>query len=388
MRAYALPLLPGALLLAAATALAGVPAWRESVRPFLPAASPVATAAGVLLGLRLGNVRVVVALVVLALAGWALASPAGPPWEVTAATAALVPLDLGLLAWTSDRGRRWPRLGGWLAAVVLQALAVWAGPGLLPAWGDRITAAPSAAAGVALTAAGVGLVLGVARFVARPRPTEAGLVWAIALGLVAVAHVGDPVARALALGAGALALVVALVETSHALAHRDELTGLPGRRALEQLLASLGPRRYAVAMVDVDHFKRFNDTWGHQAGDQLLRKVAATLMGVTGGGRAFRYGGEEFAVVFPGLDTEAAVPHLERVREAIAGTGFTVRAPGRPRRKPATPPAEGRRQRVRVTVSVGVADSTTAGRSPTDVVKAADAALYRAKRAGRNRLAV
>jgi diguanylate cyclase (GGDEF)-like protein len=385
VRRYALPLLPGALLLAVAAAVAGVPAWRESVRPFLPAVPHVTTAAGVLLGLRLGNLRVVVALVVLALAGRILSAPASLPWGTMAAVAALIPLNLGLLAWTPERGRRWPRLGAWLGAIVLQALAVWVVPALPSGWSERLTTAPGAAAGAVLAACGLGFLLAAVRFAARPRPTEAGLVWALAVGLVAVAHAGDAVVRTLALGTGALALLVALVETSHALAYRDELTGLPGRRALEQLLASLGPR-YAVAMVDIDHFKKFNDTWGHQAGDQLLRKVAATLMGVTGGGRAFRYGGEEFAVVFPGLTAEAAVPHLERLREAVAETGFVVRGPGRPRRKPRTPPAGGRPQRVHVTVSVGVADST-AGRSPTEVVKAADTALYRAKRAGRDRLA-
>lgn len=384
MRRYALPLLPGALLLAATAAVAGVPAWRETVRPFLAVVPAVTTAAGVLLGLRLGNLRVVVALLVLALAGGVLARSASLPWE-TLAAAALIPLNLGLLAWTSDRGRPWPRLGVWLAVVALQALAFWAAPALPPAWRDLVTAAPGAAAGTAL--AGLGLLLGVARFGARPRPTEAGLLWALTVGLIAVTHADDPVVRTLALGAGALTLLVALVETSHALAYRDELTGLPGRRALEQLLGSLGPR-YAVALVDIDHFKKFNDTWGHQAGDQLLRKVAATLMGVSGGGRAFRYGGEEFAVVFPGLDAEAAVPHLERVRRAVAETGFTVRGPGRPRRTPRTPSAGGRRHRVSVTVSIGLADSTTARRPPAEVVKAADAALYRAKRAGRNRLAV
>jgi diguanylate cyclase (GGDEF)-like protein len=386
VRSYALPLLPGALLLAVAAALAGVPAWRESVRPFLPAVPPVTTAAGVLLGLRLGNVRVVVAFLVLALAGGVLARSASLPWE-TMAAAALVPLNLGVLAWTSDRGRSWPRLSAWLAVVVLQAFAVWVVPALPAAWLGGLVVTPTTAAAAVLAASGLGLLLGIVRFAARPRPTEAGLLWALAVALVAVAHAGDPVVRTLALATGALTLLVALVETSHALAYRDELTGLPGRRAFERLLSSLGPR-YAVAMVDIDHFKKFNDTWGHQAGDQLLRKVAATLMGVTGGGRPFRYGGEEFAVVFPGLDTEAAVPHLERLREAVAETGFTVRGPGRPRRKPRTPSTGGRRHRVSVTVSIGVADSTTAGRSPAEVMKAADAALYRAKRAGRNRLAV
>jgi diguanylate cyclase (GGDEF)-like protein len=141
-------------------------------------------------------------------------------------------------------------------------------------------------------------------------------------------------------------------------------------------------------MVDIDHFKRFNDTYGHQAGDQLLRKVAAAVMDVAGGGRAFRYGGEEFAVVFAGLSAEQAIPHLEDMRKAIAESSFGVRGPRRPRRKPRQPrSASGRRQGVGVTVSIGVADSGSAGPTPADVVRAADEALYRAKRAGRNQLA-
>ncbi|HSE92968.1 MAG TPA: GGDEF domain-containing protein, partial [Methylomirabilota bacterium] len=197
---------------------------------------------------------------------------------------------------------------------------------------------------------------------------------------------GDPVVRSLQFAAGALALVVALVETSHTMAYGDELTGLPGRRALDELLSELGPR-YALAMVDVDHFKKFNDTYGHQAGDQLLRKIAVILQSVAGGGRTFRYGGEEFAVVFLGLDVEQAGPHLEALRQAIAETTFTVRAPDRPRRKPKqTTPGGGKE--VGVTVSIGVADSNRPGGTPAEVVKAADEALYRAKRAGRNRCAV
>jgi len=74
---------------------------------------------------------------------------------------------------------------------------------------------------------------------------------------------------------------------------------LPSRRALIERLPSLG-RRYTVAMVDVDHFKNFNDTYGHDAGDQVLRMVASRLGEVSGGGTAFRYGGEEFTILFPG----------------------------------------------------------------------------------------
>src|SRR5439155_9485473 len=85
--------------------------------------------------------------------------------------------------------------------------------------------------------------------------------------------------------------IVALLQESHQLAFRDELTGLPGRRALDERLRALRGR-YALAMVDVDHFKKFNDTHGHDVGDQVLKLVAGRLAEVGGGGIAYRYGGE------------------------------------------------------------------------------------------------
>src|SRR3990167_5951921 len=94
--------------------------------------------------------------------------------------------------------------------------------------------------------------------------------------------------------AGAI-MLVSLLQESHRLAFRDELTGLPSRRALEEGLHGLGPA-HAIAMVDVDHFKKFNDTHGHDIGDQVLRLVAAQLRKIGGGGKAYRYGGEEFTL--------------------------------------------------------------------------------------------
>jgi diguanylate cyclase (GGDEF)-like protein len=192
---------------------------------------------------------------------------------------------------------------------------------------------------------------------------------------------------AFATAAGAI-LIVALLQESHRLAFRDELTGLPGRRALEERLRSLGAR-YAIAMVDVDHFKKFNDTHGHEVGDQVLRLVAGRLAQVGGSGVAYRYGGEEFCVLFPESDLAAATGHLEALRGAIERYRMAVRGPDRPRNPEDTArlrrnkPA---RKTISITVSIGASEPGGERGTPAQVLKAADEALYRAKQAGRNRL--
>jgi diguanylate cyclase (GGDEF)-like protein len=143
---------------------------------------------------------------------------------------------------------------------------------------------------------------------------------------------------------------------------------------------------YAIAMCDVDHFKRFNDTYGHDVGDQVLKLVAARLSQVGGGGRAFRYGGEEFLVVFRGRSAREAEPFVESLRRAIADTGFVLRNPDRPARKPRgsseTKPAGA--TKVSISISIGIAERSKRHSTPELVLDAADAGLYRAKAAGRN----
>lgn len=185
------------------------------------------------------------------------------------------------------------------------------------------------------------------------------------------------------LAAGVLGLLT-LFEASHRLAYFDELTGLPARRAFQDALGELRGS-YAIAMVDVDHFKRFNDRHGHAVGDQVLRAVASRLDAVRGGGRAYRYGGEEFSILFPGLRAKDAFGHVDDLRTQIEGSGFSLRGRDRPRKRP-----KGRRrgsQRlVSITVSGGVAEPTAKRKTPLAVLKAADAALYRAKKKGRNQV--
>ena len=141
-------------------------------------------------------------------------------------------------------------------------------------------------------------------------------------------------------------------------------------------------------MADIDHFKKFNDTYGHDAGDQLLRMIGARLAEVGGGGRPFRYGGEEFAVLFPGADLDDALPHLETLRRTIEATGFALRGADRPRRKADAAGLSAPTRRVSVSVSIGVAEVGRRRARAHEVLDAADAALYRAKRGGRNRICV
>jgi diguanylate cyclase (GGDEF)-like protein len=142
-------------------------------------------------------------------------------------------------------------------------------------------------------------------------------------------------------------------------------------------------------MVDVDHFKKFNDTHGHDVGDQVLKLVARRLAKVGGRGTAYRYGGEEFSVLFPKTGLGEAERALEAIRDSIEKYRMAVRGPDRPRKgeEGMKMRGEGAPQKVlSVTVSIGVAVPSPEARTPHQVVKAADAALYRAKQAGRNRL--
>lgn len=181
-----------------------------------------------------------------------------------------------------------------------------------------------------------------------------------------------------------LLFLMVVIHASYTMAYLDELTGLPSRRALKEDMLKLGGK-YAIAMLDIDHFKKFNDTHGHDVGDDVLRLVAACIKGVSGGGKAFRYGGEEFTILFPGKDINEVVPHLDELREYIANRGFIKRGKGRPSKKPKeiTPKAGGYKK-LYLTVSMGVAEKDERYRNADEVAAAADKALYRAKSKGRN----
>ena len=188
--------------------------------------------------------------------------------------------------------------------------------------------------------------------------------------------------------AAGLVLIVTAVEASFSMAYIDELTGLPARRSLNDTLYNLG-KKYAIAMIDVDHFKKFNDTYGHKTGDQVLKMIGGKLERISGGARTFRYGGEEFTAIFPGKDAQESIRYVEELRQAIESTPFVVRGKGR-RRGQKDRRGKGKasdQKEVKVTVSIGIASPELDLTDPQKVLKAADKSLYKAKRGGRNRIA-
>nr|WP_242029243.1 GGDEF domain-containing protein [Desulfuromonas acetoxidans] len=212
------------------------------------------------------------------------------------------------------------------------------------------------------------------------------LLWALLL--ICTAQLSDVQARVPVVVLHGLLILIVLVsvfERSYTLAFRDELTGLPSRRAFLDFV-NRRSSGYSLAIVDIDHFKKVNDTHGHDVGDQVLKRVAGRLAAVSNGGKAFRYGGEEFVVLFYRRDVERVNDALDLLRQSIADTPFVLRQKPRPEKRPRRVVATKDRQpSLRVTVSIGVSHWHK-GADLDGVIKRADQALYKAKKTGRNRV--
>ncbi len=218
---------------------------------------------------------------------------------------------------------------------------------------------------------------------ATRRALKVGFATSLAAALLALQpHLIGEAGGILFFFAALLLLLYSVYSLSWGRAYTDELTGLANRRAMEEALERLG-RRFAIAMVDIDHFKRVNDQYGHRIGDEVLAYVAGRIRkGHVG--RAYRYGGEEFAILCSKKTEEGALPALESLRKAIQDSKFVLRSKRRNKKMRGKGSDEPRKS-LRVTVSIGIAQRSPKASRPELVIQSADKALYQAKKGGRNR---
>jgi len=169
----------------------------------------------------------------------------------------------------------------------------------------------------------------------------------------------------------------------------DELTNISNRRALDECLAGLSGE-YAIAMMDIDHFKSFNDNYGHDEGDNVLRLIGSVLREELED-RVYRYGGEEFCAVFKGVSAEDAYMFANKVRRKLEERDFYIRKPNS-KRVPTSSfdrsKAKKNGKKVQITISIGLANPNKKTKTSEDVLKLADQALYEAKKKGRNRVVI
>ena len=360
-------------------------------------------ATGMALSWRFNRSRIFFVLLVIALAYWSVGGlipgypvffpPTAHPDFIQGALCLLLPLNFVLFSWTKERGiftrRGMIRVGILLGQIVLAYLLwmfasestvmvlqfkLWPG-----SWDIRTNMTDA------------GLLVFVGSFLAlcyRAYLGRSSLDFGLIASLLFIGyllHAWNSQIVIWAVSAAAGVLVVALVQDAYRKAYVDELTGLPGRRSMEEYFLRL-TGTYSVAMVDIDHFKQCNDRYGHDTGDQVLRMIATFLRKIERGGKPFRYGGEEFAIIFPGREVVDVLSALDILRVAIAENQFIVRSALRTDEKPEVPPTRANQDQLTITVSMGCAQVTDEDQIPADVIKRADSALYVAKKSGRNRV--
>ncbi len=415
-------LVPGGLLLALAAALVNSSLFVQSLTVQLAAALAfyyvAVFAAGLLLAWRFNSSRVLFSLLTLLLAHRAVAffsagqvyagqAYSGPGRMAVALAALLIPLNFMVFASMRERGLVVAGVAPRCGLLFLESVvfAVLCRPENSPASPYR----PGAAAIPLwiLLSFVIAIAVFIRRFFQTRKPIEPGYAWSVAAVFVWLQFAPVGKMSGAYVATAALILAASLIETSYVLAYHDELTGIRGRRAFNESLLSLD-QQYAIAIVDIDHFKKFNDTYGHDVGDQVLCMVAKRLSQVGGDGQAFRCGGEEFSIIFRNTSAKDAFERLDALRQIIEKSTFQVRgserraervAGGRSdrragesdrrksaRKKAAAASPNQQPDRLSVTVSIGVAEPSTRYRQPEQVIQAADQALYRAKNKGRNRV--
>jgi diguanylate cyclase (GGDEF)-like protein len=206
------------------------------------------------------------------------------------------------------------------------------------------------------------------------------------LAALAIVYISSLSIVAFAILSSVLCLVSAIV-SSRNMAFNDELTGIPGRRSLARYADELSDQ-FVVVMIDIDFFKKFNDKYGHDAGDDVIKVVASKIARVGNRARAFRYGGEEFTLIFDGNLIDDVRETIEDLRVQLESYPMAIRTNTRLNKSASE--SKNRRHSpvkediVKITCSFGIAQSLLGSKDFKSTIKRADSALYKAKKGGRN----
>jgi diguanylate cyclase (GGDEF)-like protein len=388
-------ILPDGLLVLAAAGFLRPGGLPNVMLPLEQAFAYLVLAVGILLGLYVGHSRILFAMLLLALADRALlhlAAGAAASADVGRimfnVVALLLPLNLLALSLITERSLLVSREFVRLILVLLQVFFVsWIGlpenvafaAALESSFIDPRYTAWTPIAQPPLLAFGAALVLQTVRFTSYRNPLDRGFFWALVSVFLALHGTRAGWSPTNFLATAGLILIIAAYAEIYQSTYYDGLTGMRGRPYWDQALANLGSR-FSIALIDIDGMKRVNEAHGYAVGDQILRIVARKITNLSGDGKAFRYDGNRFAVVFHDKSVADVLPHLEELRQAVAASPVTL--PGRRRlfRKP-DPPTQ-----IPVTVSIGAAERDERRATPEQVMKAVEIALTRAKHDGRNQV--
>jgi diguanylate cyclase (GGDEF)-like protein len=388
-------LIPGGIIFFAAIGFLrphGLPQWVQGPVHAFPF---IVLAFGLFFGWYLSSSRLILSLIVLAVADHAIRfAPVGPASEwaayvVFSATALLVPLNLMAFSIIKEEAMATWRGIVRLAPVLIQPLLVWwlvqpeqAGIAqsfqqpLVPILSGSWTAIPQ----LALVAyAGAVLLIGT-RFVVQNNPLDSGTFWALIASFVALQGVHHGWLPSSFFATAGLILFVTLVQASHQQTYRDDLTGVPGKLAYDEAVAGLG-KKYVLAVVGIDQLKQYGNQHGKPVSEQVLRLVAPKIMAAAGAGKVFRLAGEELTLLFPRKTATESLVDLGVIRKAVEETSLYLRGRDSVREGVGT---KSKDQALAVTVSIGLAEAGDAKSSLALVTKAAYRALYEAKGEGGN----
>lgn len=392
-------LLPGGVIFLAAIGFLrphGLPQWIQAPVLALPF---IVLGFGLFFGWYLSSSRLILSLIVLALADRAIIQfpPTDPDIEsanhaIFAATTLLLPLNLMALSILKEEAiSTWlgilrlplvliqPFLVLWLSLPDQAGFALSLQKPVLPMLKTGWTPLSQSA----LLAFGGALLLIGVRFIVGKNPLDSGALWALLTSFVAFQGLHYGWSATNFFSAAGLILFLTLIQASHQQVYRDDLTGIPGKLAYEEAVASLG-KEYVVAVVGVDQLKQYGNQHGRPVSEQLLRIIAKKILAAAGAGKVFRLAGEEFTILYPRKTTTETLGALEAVRKAVEQSTMYLRGRDRVWEAGGSSRAGSGDEELVVTTSIGVAEAGNARSSLELVTKAAYRALYEAKAEGGN----